>query len=233
MLRRARVPVPAPAAEAARPRRGQLQKAKEAPAPAAPRALSRAAVDAVLYTFVAALWANDFVGTVLEILGRWVFGKGSSMEAAGLAVRECSKFVMVLLSPSYIPLILMRAREHAQFDLKEQEKERKAKEEREKLTSNHIVTVETVKEQLPKKNAAPRPRLPKGVKMAPLYWFLPMMFLQFLAIMMQSYLGWRVACVLFDAARLGIAVIIGVWAARNLVILVKVPKVQDEDDETQ
>ncbi|CAO2175429.1 unnamed protein product, partial [Urochloa humidicola] len=224
-------------AEAARPRRGQLPKAKDVPA--TPRVLSRrAAVDAVLYAFLAAFWAHDFVGPVLEILGRWVFGRCSSVEAAGLAVRACSKFVMVLLSPSYIPLILMRAREHALSDLKEQKKERKEKEEREKLTSNHIITVETVKEQLPKKNAALRPRLPKGVKLAPFYWCPLMMFLQFLAITMQSYLEkgslmWRVAGVLFDVARLGIAVIIGVWGVPNLVILVKLPKAKDEDDQTQ
>lgn len=139
MLRRARVAVPAAAAEAGRPRRGPLPKAKEAPAAGALGALSRAAVDAVLYTFLAAFWANDFVGTVLEILGRWVCGKGSSVEAAGLAVRAWSGFVMVLLGPPYIPLIIMRAREYAQFDLEEQEKERKEKEKRDEVLVLHLL----------------------------------------------------------------------------------------------
>ena len=40
---------------------------------------------------------------------------------------------------------------------------------------------------------------------------------------------WRMADVLFDVARLGIAVIIGVWAVRNSVILVMVPKAMHED----
>ena len=129
MLRRARVPMPA-----ARPQGGPLPKAKGAPAPGALRVLYRAAVDAVLYAFLAALWANNFLSTVLEILGRWVCGEGSSVEAAGLAVRACSKFVMVLLSPCYIQLVMMRVREHAELDLKEQEKERREKEEREKVS---------------------------------------------------------------------------------------------------
>ena len=130
MLRRARVPMPA----AARPQGGPLPKAKGAPAPGALRVLYRAAVDAVLYAFLAALWANNFLSTVLEILGCWVCGEGSSVEAAGLAVRACSKFVMVLLSPCYIQLVMMRVREHAELDLKEQEKERREKEEREKVS---------------------------------------------------------------------------------------------------
>ena len=49
MLRRARVPMPA----AARPQGGPLPKAKGAPAPGALRVLYRAAVDAVLYAFLA------------------------------------------------------------------------------------------------------------------------------------------------------------------------------------
>ena len=52
MLRRARVPMAA-AAAAARPQGGPLPKAKRAPAPGALRVLSRAAVDAVLYAFLA------------------------------------------------------------------------------------------------------------------------------------------------------------------------------------
>ena len=39
----------------------------------------------------------------------------------------------------------------------------------------------------------------------------------------------RMADVLVDLARLGIAVIIGVWAVPNSVILVTVPKAKDED----
>lgn len=106
------------------------------------------------------------------------------------------------------------------------------------MASNHIVVEETVNEHLPKRNAAPRPRLPKGVKLAPLYGFLPMMLLQILAFMMQRHhekgsLMWRVAPVLFDIGRLGIGVIVGVWGVRNLVILVTVPKAKDEDNETQ
>jgi len=97
-----------------------------------------------------------------------------------------------------------------------------------------MVAVETVNEQLPKRKAALRPRLPKGVKLAPLYGFLPMFLLQLLAIMTQLHhekgsLMWRMADVLFDLARLGIAVIIGVWAVPNSVILVTVPKAKDED----
>jgi hypothetical protein len=97
-----------------------------------------------------------------------------------------------------------------------------------------MVTVETVNEQFPKRKAALRPRLPKGVKLAPLHGFRPMFLLQLLAIMMQLHhekgsLMWRMADVLFDVARLGIAIIIGVWAVRNLVILVTVPKAKDED----
>jgi len=61
-----------------------------------------------------------------------------------------------------------------------------------------------------------------------------MFLLQLLAIMMQLHhekgsLMWRMADVLFDLARLGIAVIIGVWAVPNSVILVTVPKAKDED----
>lgn len=111
--------------EASPPRGGLLPKA---PAAGPLRVLARMAVDAVLYVFLAALWANNFVGTVLEILGRWVCGEGSSVEAAGLIVRACSKFVMVLLGPAYIMLVLVRVSEHAEFDLKEQKKERRKKE---------------------------------------------------------------------------------------------------------
>jgi len=61
-----------------------------------------------------------------------------------------------------------------------------------------------------------------------------MFLLQLLAIMTQLHhekgsLMWRMADVLFDVARLGIAVIIGVWAVRNSVILVMVPKAMHED----
>lgn len=93
-------------------------------------------------------------------------------------------------------------------------------------------------EQLPKKKAVPRPRIPKGVKLAPLYGFLPMLLLQFLAITMQLHLEqgsvmWRVADVLFDIGCLGIAVIIGVWAVPNSVILVTIPKAKDAHDKVQ
>jgi len=97
-----------------------------------------------------------------------------------------------------------------------------------------MVAVEMVNEHIPKRKPALRPRLPKGVKLAPLYGFLPMFLLQLLAIMTQLHhekgsLMWRMADVLFDVARLGIAVIIGVWAVRNSVILVMVPKAMHED----
>lgn len=93
--------------------------------------------------------------------------------------------------------------------------------------------VETVNEQLPKRKAVPRPRIPKDVKLAPLYGLLPMFLLQFLAITMklhheQGSVMWRVADVLFDIARLGIAVILGVWGVPNSVILVTIPKAKDK-----
>ena len=113
-----------PAAAAAWSPGSPLPKAEGARTLGALRVLYRAAVDAILYAFLAALWANSFVSTVLEILGRWVCGEGSSVEAASLAIRACSKFVMVLLSPCYIMLVMMRVREHAEFDIKEQKKER-------------------------------------------------------------------------------------------------------------
>ena len=46
----------------------------------------------------------------------------------------------------------------------------------------------------------------------------------------EGSLMWRLADVLFDVARLGFAVIVGVWAVRNVVILVTVPKAKDVDD---
>lgn len=49
-----------------------LPKVKEAAA----LRLFRAATDAVLYGFLAALWANQFVGAIVEILGRWVCREG-------------------------------------------------------------------------------------------------------------------------------------------------------------
>ena len=133
MLRRARVPKspppPQPAA-ASTPQRGPLPKRKEAAAAAAAGALavlSRTAVDVVLYSFMAALWADSAVGTVVRILGRWVFGEGSSVEAAGFAVSAWCTFIMVLLFPSYLPLVIRRVSENAMFHLKEQEKDEREK----------------------------------------------------------------------------------------------------------
>jgi hypothetical protein len=42
------------------------------------------------------------------------------VEAAGIAVRSCSMFIMVFLFPSYLPLVIMRVHEHAKFALKEE-----------------------------------------------------------------------------------------------------------------
>lgn len=94
--------------------------------------------------------------------------------------------------------------------------------------------VGSVNEQLPKKNRVV-PRFPKGVKVAPLYASLPIVAFMFLANMMQLHqeegsLMWKLADVLFDVARLGFAVIVGVWAVWNVVILVAVPKAKDRDD---
>jgi uncharacterized membrane protein YuzA (DUF378 family) len=41
---------------------------------------------------------------------------------------------------------------------------------------------------------------------------------------------WKLADVLFDVARLGFVVIVGVCAVWNVVILVAVPKAKDRDD---
>jgi hypothetical protein len=46
------------------------------------------------------------------------------VEAAGIAVRSCSMFIMVFLFPSYLPLVIMRVHEHAKFALKEEEREK-------------------------------------------------------------------------------------------------------------
>ncbi|KAJ1268434.1 hypothetical protein BS78_07G134800 [Paspalum vaginatum] len=206
-------------AAAARPQRGPLPKRKEVAAAGALAVLSRAAVDVVLYSFMAALWADSAVGTVVRILGRWVCGEGSSVEAAGFAIGAWCKFIMVLLFPSYLPLVIRRVAENALFYLKEQEKD-----EREKL---------------PKTNrAVSRPRLPKGVKVAPLFAFLPIWTLQILALTVQYHheeecLVWKVSGVVIDITCLCTAAILAVWGVPNEVILMMVCKAKHRDDDMQ
>ncbi|KAK3121707.1 hypothetical protein QOZ80_8BG0659310 [Eleusine coracana subsp. coracana] len=222
------MPPPATTTTTARPRRRRLLKAVAA--------FLRLVEDAVLYGFLAVAWANSVGGTFVEVLGRWVCGEGSSMEAAGLAVAARCRFVMVRLLPIFIPLLRMRVSKRAKFDRAKEEKERREKEDMEKAlpASKHVVTMASANEQLPERNRAPL-QLPKGVKVAPLFALVPLFELQCHAIVMQlrheegSFM-WRVGSVLSDVAHLGIAIIIAFWGVRNMVILVTVPRVKDEDD---
>ncbi|KAL6596204.1 hypothetical protein ACP70R_047568 [Stipagrostis hirtigluma subsp. patula] len=233
MLREVRVPMPAAAAATAtataRPPRLKVATA----------ALLRLAADAVLYGFLAALSANSLGGTFLEILGRRAFGKGSSVQAAGNAVHAGCKFVIVRLLPAFLALAQMRLKERVEFEAKEEEKakEKREEEEREKPASNHIPTAASTNEQLPKRNRA-HPLLPKGVKLAPFYAFVPTLQLMSLAIRIQldheeGSLMWSVGSVLFDVAHLGFAVLVGFFCVRNMVILLTVPRVKVEDNEMQ
>ncbi|KAL6661491.1 hypothetical protein ACP70R_000875 [Stipagrostis hirtigluma subsp. patula] len=223
MRRRARVPPPAAAPAAAtasaRPPRRALLKA-------AASALPRLAADVVLYGMLAVLWVKSVCGTIVEILGRWVFGEGSSVEAAGTAVERACLVAMLVLIPAYVPLVRMRVLERVEF-------ERKEKERREKPASNQASTVALANEELPERN---RPQLPKGVKLAPLFALPSLLQLMNLAIIMllhqEGSLMWRVGSVLFDVARLGIAVIGALFGVPNVFILVTIPRVKDGDNVT-
>lgn len=101
------------AADAAMPSRCPILKTAAA--------LFRQGADAVLYGFLAVAWAHSLCGFAVEILARWVYGKGSAAEAIGATVRAACWFVMVRLFPVIFPLILMCVVEHAEF-VKEKEK---------------------------------------------------------------------------------------------------------------
>ncbi|TVU05958.1 hypothetical protein EJB05_49149 [Eragrostis curvula] len=229
MLREARVPMLPTAAATARPRRRRLLKAVSA--------FLRLVENAVLYGFLAALWANSVGGTFVEILGRWVCGKGSSVEAAGKAVAAWCMFLVARLLPVCIPLVMMRVGKRAKFDLAMEAKERREEEEeREKAmpASKHIISVASANDQLPERNRA-QLRLPKGFNLTSLYACVPLFKLLYLGTVMQlrheegSFM-WRVGYALFDVAHLGIAIIVAFWGVRNLVILVTVPRTEDGDD---
>ncbi|KAK3123424.1 hypothetical protein QOZ80_8AG0630590 [Eleusine coracana subsp. coracana] len=125
------MPPPAAATTTARPRRRRLLKAVAA--------FLRLIEDAVLYGFLAVAWGNSVGGTFVEVLGRWVCGQGSSMEAAGLAVAARCRFVMVRLLPIFLPLLRMRISKRAKFDRAKEEKERREKEDMEKALCHAIV----------------------------------------------------------------------------------------------
>ncbi|CAL4998702.1 unnamed protein product [Urochloa decumbens] len=221
-----------PAAAAARPPRRPLLNAAAA--------LFRLVADAVLYGYLAALWAHTLGGTVVEILGRWVCGEGSAAEAAGVAVRAVCKPVIVRLLPAFFPLLLMRVRERAEFDLREErkEKERREEEEREaKQASTNIIMEASATEQRPERKGVQN-LLPKGISLTPFYAIYPLLKLLELAVKMQLFheegsLGWRVGSVFLDVVWLGFAIITGVFGVRFMVILVTIPRVKEGNTDMQ
>ncbi|WVZ92948.1 hypothetical protein U9M48_038978 [Paspalum notatum var. saurae] len=85
-------------------------------------ALFHQGVDIVLYGYLAVAWAHSLGGVAVEILGRWVYGKGSAAESVGAAVRAASGIVLVRLYLAVAPLFVMRVIERAKFDEERREK---------------------------------------------------------------------------------------------------------------
>ncbi|CAO2201782.1 unnamed protein product [Urochloa humidicola] len=220
-----------PAESAARPARRPLLNAAAA--------LFRLLGDAVLYGYLGALGAHSLGGTVVEILGRWVFGEGSAAEAAGIAVRAVCKPVIARVLPAFFPLLLMRVRERAEFELREErkEKQRREEEERETKASTNIMMEASATEQRPERKGAQN-LLPKGISLTPFYAVFPLIKLLELAVKMQLFheegsLGWRVGSVLLDVVWLGFAIISGGFCVRFMVILVTIPRVKEGNTDMQ
>lgn len=119
MLRELRVPMvrASAAAAAATPTLRPLRKVAAA--------LFRHAVDAMVYGYLAMVWAHSLGGVAVEILWRWTYGEGSAAEAIGAAVRAACWLAMVRLFPAFFLLMLMRFHEHAKFEHKKQEEKEK------------------------------------------------------------------------------------------------------------
>ncbi|KAJ1268433.1 hypothetical protein BS78_07G134700 [Paspalum vaginatum] len=199
MLRGLRVPtLPA----TTRPPRRRLLSA------AAAAALFHLVVDIVLYAYLAVAWAHSLGGIAVEILGRWVYGKGSAAESVGAACW----IVLGRFFLAVAPLFVMRLFERFKY---EEEKER-----REKAST----------EQLPESNEA-QLRLPKGFSLVPISMSSHLCQLLHLAILMKHSEGEgsrlrTMESLLYDVACFGLAVNAG-FLLQNIAIMVTVPKVQE------
>jgi hypothetical protein len=80
-------------------------------------------VTAVLYGYLAMVWAHSLCGGAVEILARWTYGEGSAAEAIGTAFSAACWPLMVRLFPVFFPLLLVRGLERAEFERKEEREE--------------------------------------------------------------------------------------------------------------
>ncbi|TVU05987.1 hypothetical protein EJB05_49174, partial [Eragrostis curvula] len=185
--------------------------------------------DAVVYGFLAVAWVSGFGGGVLGVLGRWVFGEGSAVEAAGYSLVAVAKYVLLPLSPAFFLPYTKRVPQHLDFELN------KEKERREKLQGRGTddVTVALDNEQCPERNRAESLVQLTGVLAFTFYVLLFLPKLIHTGSVMKSFHGkgsdlmWIVGSVLFDAAWLVFSVLIGFVVVPIMAILVTVPRAED------
>uniref|UniRef100_A0A0A9CR05 Uncharacterized protein n=1 Tax=Arundo donax TaxID=35708 RepID=A0A0A9CR05_ARUDO len=182
------------AAAASSPRRRAFRAAA-----ATLRILFRLCTDAVLYGFLATLWAGCFGGLLLMVFGTRLSGEGSKVQAFGGALLLRAFGILQQLLPAFIPLLVVRIVQ-------------RVCDNETPLVPNGV-----------KLSVFSEGKLPPYAAILPSYVFLQRAIRSQLDLEKGS-LGWRVGFAFCDVAALGFCLIASFLVVRDMAILVTIPR---------